>query len=390
MNFYPARMNKTTKIFFPNLDGLRFIAFMFVFCEHVVWSVIKGLDIPKGSFLDHVLYNLFCNGGMGVSIFFVLSGFLITYLILKEIEMKGSVDVKAFYARRFLRIWPLYYAVLIFVFFLFPYVQHLLQIYQETCARPIYYFTFLSNFDLIHIARNCYDQGTPQSGVTWSVAIEEQFYLVWPLIFYFLPRQLYKYVFFLVILISLVFRVYHHADPSLIYFHTLGVVGDLAAGALLAYYSLTSERLLDFFKKLKNRSALAIYLLGIITILMSGFFITNPYYNALSRYVNVLFFVFVIGHQNFGRESRLKISRVSFISNWGKYTYGMYLLHPIAYIFGVILFKRIYAGEEMFLTDLTEAILILVITMLLSYFSYKYYESFFLKLKERFSYIKKE
>lgn len=381
---------KKNKIFFPNLDALRFIAFLFVFFEHIMWGAFKQLPLHDKPLLEHVLYTLFCNGGLGVSIFFVLSGFLITYLVLSEIELTKKIDVKAFYIRRALRIWPLYYAVLIFVFFLYPFIQHQLNIFQESCAQPIYYFTFLSNFDLVQISRNCLSQGTMQSGVTWSVAIEEQFYLVWPLLFWVLPKYLYKYSFYCIILIALIFRIANYDDTALIYFHTLGVVGDLALGALVAYYSLNSERFKLFFEELKPNFIYIVYLLGVIFLLIGEYYIKTPYYVALSRFINILFFGFLIAHQNFCKTDTLKLSHLKFFTKWGKYTYGLYLLHPVGSIIGKFVFKKVYSGADSFLVSSIEGILIFMITLGISYISFHFFESYFLKLKTKFSYITKE
>jgi peptidoglycan/LPS O-acetylase OafA/YrhL len=383
-------MEKQTKLFFPNLDALRFIAFLFVFFEHIMWGAFRHLPLHDKPLLEHILYTLFCNGGMGVSIFFVLSGFLITYLVLSEIELTNKIDVKAFYIRRALRIWPLYYAVLIFVFFLYPFVQHHLQIYQETCARPIYYFSFLSNFDLIHISQNCLSQGTMQSGVTWSVAIEEQFYLVWPLLFWLLPKKLYQYAFYAIIVIALVFRILHYNDSTYIYFHTLGVVGDLALGALVAYYALNSNKFKLFFENLKPNFVYITYFVGIVFLLVGEYYIVTPYYVALARFISILFFGFLIAHQNFSKTDALKLGKLKFFTKWGKYTYGLYLLHPIGSIIGTFLFKKIYTGADSFLVIFTEGIIIFMITLVISYISFHFFESHFLKLKKRFSYITKE
>lgn len=381
---------KQNKLFFPNLDALRFIAFLFVFFEHIMWGAFKQLPIHDKPLLEHVMYTLFCNGGLGVSIFFVLSGFLITYLVLSEINLTGKIDVKAFYIRRALRIWPLYYAVLLFVFFIYPFVQHQLHIYQETCARPVFYFSFLSNFDLIQISRNCLSQGTMQSGVTWSVAIEEQFYLVWPLLFWLLPKSFYKYCFYFIIIVAMGFRIMNYSDTTLIYFHTLGVVGDLALGALVAYYSLNSKRFLQFFENLKPSFIYVVYTLGIVFLLIGEYYIRTPYYTALSRFVNILFFGFLLAHQNFSKTDTLKLSHLTFFSKWGKYTYGLYLLHPVGSIIGTFVFKKIFHGVDSFFISFSQGILIFIITLVISYISFHFFESYFLKLKKRFSYITKE
>src|SRR6516225_9567914 len=96
--------SKIPKVFFPNLDGLRFIAFFMVFLQHGFAQPIDKLGAALGlpTTLTRWPHD---TGGLGVSFFFVLSGFLITYLILTEVKSTGRLDVIAFYIRRTLRIW---------------------------------------------------------------------------------------------------------------------------------------------------------------------------------------------------------------------------------------------------------------------------------------------
>ena len=100
---------KSAGIYFANLDGLRFLSFLMVFLHH---TVVYDINI-KGTFFERLLTTV-GYGGSGVSIFFVLSGFLITYLLLQEKEANGKINISFFYIRRGLRIWPLYYLVIIF------------------------------------------------------------------------------------------------------------------------------------------------------------------------------------------------------------------------------------------------------------------------------------
>ncbi|MCX6297049.1 MAG: acyltransferase [Bacteroidetes bacterium] len=381
-------VDQKTKIFFPNLDGLRFIAFFFVFSEHILWAAVKTLNV-QSPFWEHVLYTLFANGGLGVSVFFVLSGFLITFLILKEIEVRGKLDIKAFYIRRFLRIWPLYYLVLIFAFYLYPFLISFIHPNPDVFGdRQIYYFTFLSNFDLIHITTEGL-KGSFLTGVTWSVAVEEQFYLIWPLLFYFVPKKYFISIFISVILISLSFRCLHLNEPFVLYFHSLGVSSDLAIGGLAAYLSLNSSVFINYFKNTSVRKRIVIYISGILYVLLSGYFFNVIVSTLIDRLVTSIFVAWIIMDQNFCNSERLKLSQFKWISKWGIYTYGMYLLHQIALLLVLNTYQYLDIEAVSFWQKLLKAAIVLFLTFLMSYISYNWFEKYFLNLKKHFAYFTK-
>lgn len=378
-----------TKIFFPNLDGLRTIAFLFVFSEHVLWGAIKLLNI-NGGFSNHFIYNLFSNGGLGVSIFFVLSGFLITYLILNEIELNGKIDVISFYKRRFLRIWPLYLGLLMFIFFVYPFLVRALNLYYfENPANKWMYFAFLSNFDMIRL----YNEGKEsfmQTGVTWSVAIEEQFYLIWPLLFFIISKRNLPILFGAVILSSVVFRYINCENSTLIYFHTLGVFSDLAVGGFLAWLSMNYKSKLDNTIHISNSLKILIYIFGVLFVLCNEYFITVPQWRSVNRLLSSLFFAYVLADQNFSTGDFLKLSRLRLFSYLGKWTYGMYLLHPVAFLFMQYFYDFFDLPMDAFLSRFIFAIFTLVLTVLISFLSFRFFETPFLKLKSKFAYISKE
>src|SRR5271154_1425495 len=141
------------KLFFKNLDSIRFIAALMVYLQHGMSQSYLYLDI-KGTVWGKLLMTI-SSGGTGVSIFFVLSGFLITYLLIAEDETKGVISVKNFYIRRVLRIWPLFFAVIFFSFFLYPQLKALFDLNSPSGANFLYHVTFLSNFDVMNITKNC-------------------------------------------------------------------------------------------------------------------------------------------------------------------------------------------------------------------------------------------
>jgi len=149
------------KPYFGNLDGLRFICIVMVLWHHNPAFKDSGVQL-----LDR--------GFMGVDFFFVLSGYLITTLLLREIATYGNFSLRDFYQRRLVRIVPVYFFVVTCVGAYYIFVKGETQYLQIW----VYYYAFLSNFLTEHI---------PLLTITWSLAVEEQYYMLWPLIMLLVP-----------------------------------------------------------------------------------------------------------------------------------------------------------------------------------------------------------
>ena len=171
------------KKYFENLDGLRFLSFLSVFLYHSFYTAFS--DLKNCTIYHFVKTDLFGNGNLGVNLFFVLSGFLITFLLIEEKKKNGQINLKGFWVRRVLRIFPLFYFCLFFGFVLFPLLKQFFGQESNESADPIFYLFFINNFDFIN-------KGLPDSsvlGVLWSIAVEEQFYLLWAPCMYFFRKK---------------------------------------------------------------------------------------------------------------------------------------------------------------------------------------------------------
>ncbi|MFD2718605.1 acyltransferase family protein [Hymenobacter monticola] len=164
----------SSPVYFPNLNGLRFVAALLVIVNHVEQQrLFHGR--PSWSAVP-VVQRL---GDEGVTLFFVLSGFLITYLLLLEQEQFGQVAVGRFYRRRALRIWPLYYAVVLLALLVLPHVAYLRTHdfsahITQLPGKALLHALLLPNVALV------LHGGIPFLSQAWSIGTEEQFYLLWP------------------------------------------------------------------------------------------------------------------------------------------------------------------------------------------------------------------
>lgn len=363
-------------VYFQNLDGLRGIAALAV----VFFHAANWFEYPHASF-SRLLYQVLSfnslGGELGVLFFFILSGFLITYLMFEETSKKGSISIGNFYMRRVLRIWPLYYLSVFVGFMLFPVLlsHHSLPASQN--SNILMYLGFAANFD--HIL-----SGSPSNGmlgVQWSVAVEEQYYLLWPLFFYAFGKSRFFPAF---IGISIFLSEYYFSQSSsgaVRYFHFFSNFRFLAFGAFLAWIAYFHTGKIEArFAKCSPLVLMLIYGTGLVLL-----FFHKPlssislYLSYILHFVPILFFGFVILEQNFSKNSSFKISKVPVLTWLGKISYGMYLIHMIGIYFVLALFPR---GTDYYLLKILFSI---ILTIFISHLSYNFLESYFLKLKSRFS-----
>jgi peptidoglycan/LPS O-acetylase OafA/YrhL len=203
--------------YIPQLDGLRGIAVIAVLTAHAA-AFVEAL--PFAGMLEYVRFT--------VDMFFVLSGFLITGILL---DSKGSPHYfRNFYARRSLRVWPLYYLVLFLVFVVAPLFRPAMQ---PTVARIWPAFVFYVQNLVYH---DIYPFGL---GATWSMALEEQFYLTWPVLVFLLKDKALSIVCMLLVVVSTSVRIasfYQGAPPAFPHMFTFARLDALALGCLAAIW----------------------------------------------------------------------------------------------------------------------------------------------------------
>lgn len=374
------------KVFFPSIDALRMLCFLIVFLVHAHETLWRSGREEK---LYGVLSFVLRNGDLVVNLFFLISGFLITFLLLKERERTGTVHLKHFYYRRILRVWPLFYLTLFIGFVVTPLLKSFVGQPVSEDANLWYYIFFINNFDLIRQW-----PGFPDALiliVLWTTAVEEQFYLVWPLMKYVNRKRL-PLLFIVIIAVTLLFRSSYLSnnlyDHTVLRFHTLAVVSDMAWGALLAYYCSYDNAVFRLIKTLTKPQILAIYIATLVCVLFRTEIFDSGAGRLMERLVIAFFFGAIVVEQNFAQRSFFKFSQLKTITRMGQYTYGFYCLHFFFISIAYVAMQKL-APVQNLTAALCATAAALLFTIIAGILSFRYFEQPFMRLKDKFAYIKK-
>lgn len=310
------------------LDGIRGLAIILVLFAHFVR---EDFYIKHFSFAGSIITKLSLMGLTGVSLFFVLSGFLITGILLNT--KNEEKYFRNFYARRFLRIFPVYYLTLFFVFTILPLIINFSEQSLLLKSKQIWLWTYLSNFPLVAGIWNKSDQFA--LGHFWSLSVEEHFYFLWPLIIYFTDLNRLKLICKSIITISLtagisstlLMRSYEFF--RFLSWTTITFSGALALGALIAIHRKEYGSLI----KLTKLSHLWMLIFGILFII-EGFIPRR--YNAdlrgiVAHQVSWFFYagliITALNASSTGFISKIFTNKI--ITIFGKISYGIYVYHGI-------------------------------------------------------------
>lgn len=354
------KLKSKKKLKLKGLDTLRAIAAIIVVLGHI--------ELLKNEFQIQAKKWHTLNGDFAVTLFFVISGFLITYLIVKEKQKYGDFSFKKFYIRRMLRIWPLYYLTLFLSYFFFS--------DQSASVRSI--FLHLLTFSNVPFALNEAWKGSPQ---VWSIGVEEQFYLFWPLFLYLLPSKkinfyILTFIFLYVIFLphglnfinSLSLKNEKLHTFSLIFF-TKTKFQCMAWGGFLGYNLALDKKWLSFFYEKKW------VVLALIFLSFGIWFLGLRFYLISHEIYAFLFGLMIIG---LAKNPFFNID--NFITSFlGKISYGIYMYHFMVTIFLIKILPENLTFYNPILYALT-----LILTILISWISYETFEKFFLNLKKKF------
>jgi peptidoglycan/LPS O-acetylase OafA/YrhL len=363
------------------LDALRFLAAFSVFIFHFFNEFEGMINASPPILVYQFITSITSKGLLGVNFFFVLSGFLITYLILFEFKQTGKFQYFKFLVRRSLRIWPLYFIIIALGFFVFPYLIPGFH----TEHHLINYLFFFANFDEIWYGAN---DSINFLTAPWSVAVEEQFYFAWGLLLFILvgfKKLKLPLIILTLLIVSLVFRCLNFDSHRMIYYHTLAVMPDILVGSFLAYSFFHKKTWLMKLKSLSKFKIVFIYLVGFILIVLKTKLFFGPLIIA-ERYIFALFFAFILFDQIYLDHSVFKIGKIKLFNHLGKISYGLYMYHLVILYLVQKYFSHsnmIFEGNYLFFITIF-LLLSLVGTYFTSLTSYHLIEKPFLKLKNKF------
>lgn len=348
-------------IHLPGLNGLRAIAAVSVLWGHCFqdtfgcWG-IKGWGIP---FVED-----------GVTMFFVISGFLITYLLLHELQERSTISIPKFYMRRILRIWPIYFCyigVCIMVLSLLGRPAELLNgtlWYYGLFAANVPFVIGIGLWPIVHY---------------WSIGVEEQFYLFWPLVVKLGRKRILKYACVIgaswLLLKYVLLIIYGH---SVVYRFVAATRFDCmmlgGVGAIL-YYRKDAR----FLSVVSNKwVSIAAWILLIASSLYAGI-VPAPVRPQLIALITLLVIM--------SQLCKVPIVNLEnrFFDFVGKISYGVYVIHPLV----IFLLSMGYRQLRIHLPEDVQVVLIYlmvtVLTIVLAWFSYSFFEKPFLRLKSKFA-----
>lgn len=367
----------------PGFDSLRFLAASaIIFCHIELVKHYRGLPALVS------LSTIYETGKLAVGAFFALSGFLITYLLLREKAQHGNIHTGNFYMRRILRIWPLYYLIVLLVFFVLPHFP-LFQLTQQT-AELQNNFAVKLIFCLLLMPQMLLVKFGPIPGAEqlWTIGTEEIFYLLWPLLLNKTKHPLRFITVFIAGYFLARFSLYHfsgHAPwrqhPGLLYRAYLVLYYNridcllLGAAAAILTYNQTGW----WLKLIQLKASFVLYATIVLVLFVAGItsFAVDYFFYSL---------VFAALVSSLATAQFNKPSTAFITEKIGRVSYGIYMWH---FIIVLLVFKGLSAlnltQQHPFIWNIALYAFACLFSYLAAFVSHQYFENYFLQLKKKFN-----
>jgi len=379
------------KVYFKNLDGIRFCAAFLVLLQHS-FGFKQGYS-DSAPFVDRLFAD---TGRLGVNLFFILSGFLISYLLLVEKDATGTVSYRSFYLRRVLRIWPLYLGYGLVLTFFSPYVAGKLGWGNDTTfplmmLNLVFLLFFSVNMQIAFVGTN---RGMFE--ISWSVCIEEQFYLIWPLLMNNFRKKLpallvVMFSISILVRILIVFLLPMVAPGlsqervllmnHLLLFDKLDLFG---GGLFVAMLYQQRERFASFFRVCFRPWIQVVMTLLALLYTLSVIKPEGVYFQLfIDHYICDILYGYVLLAAV--ADNSIYHLEKPLLKTMGRISFGVYLFHTAVCQFVLLFFRKVIGHPEMRLVyDVVYPLACVAVTGVIAWCSYNYYEMWFLKKKRKF------
>jgi peptidoglycan/LPS O-acetylase OafA/YrhL len=372
--------------YFEKIDVIRFLAAMMVVVYHAYERWISIWHYHKFMTTDGDGQNLnaagkwintgMLNGGFGVDVFFLISGFLITYLLLKEREAFGKINIFKFYVRRSFRIWPLFYLVIAISPFLVDWLGK--------AGHPNYLANalFLNNFETIKTHFWVY----PLAHM-WSLCVEEHFYIIWPFVIAFVPIKRLMQVMVAFVFMSICYRAYlmlFTEEPWYsLFLSTFSRFDALVLGAIVAFRHWQNPIKLSIPKSTRLM-VYAVLLIAVCNDVIIAW--DNLFLACFKKYLYLGITGFAIMNYLFNEKPMFNFANIKIIRYFGKVSYGIYVFGLIALdvIVEKIMLPNYFSNMYLYWA------LVISSSLIIPILSFELYEKWFLKLKKRFELLRIE
>jgi peptidoglycan/LPS O-acetylase OafA/YrhL len=368
--------NAYQKMYFKNLDAPRFFAFLVVFIEHMVFTQDK--TIRDSSFFKFYNWHLSI-GVVGWDFYTVLSGFLITWIILEEYNFTSQFSLFYFWLKRCLRIWPLYFLMIIIGLVLVWGSRNLLGKNVSDMPPLSSLLTFTLNFYIVKHGYNFLYFLV----FFWSISVEEQCYAAWGILLKWVKKMFVPFC-ILVMVASVIFRILALHDYLNLYFNSLSWAGNFATGGLLSYCCINKKEAFERLKKIPVWAISSVYVLFIFTLAFYNQIYKSDFMTVVERLSETLFCCFIIFEQTFCEKHLFQLGKIPLLNYLGRISYGLFCYHGL-----VILIYEQFTLNVTWINSpvavfLINPVVIFVTTIVISAISYRYFEKPIMSLRHKY------
>lgn len=365
------------KKYFGNLDATRFLSCLTVFLHHTIITGNKGTSTSAlYRFYDT---NLSPDFIIGLDYYVVLSGFLISWVILEEYQLTLGFKLGFYYLRRILRTWPLYLLLILLGYILIMTARHFSGTNVHDLPPASWLLSFTLNFYIIKHGM----EFLFFIAFLWSICVEEQLYALWGILLKW-GKRFFEPICVLLVIASLLFRITHVHDGYNLFFNTINWIANFAIGGLMASFCIKGGKLFEKIKRTPKPVIALIYFLFIINVAFYKYIYSTDIMVALERIIITLFFSFLIFEQSFCNNHLFQLGKSKVMSYLGKIAYGLFCFHgPITLLFGKVAEHINWPNSDL-TVFLINPLIIFAVTAAVSAASYKYFEKPIMSLRHKY------